>query len=242
MTLPTINNSTTNTSQSATLTLTVPTGLANGQLAMLLVVNDQTATNPQWNAPTDFTEIDQFVSNQGVSAVAYRRVVDGTEGGGGGWTGGTSTVNVVSQDTSAGACGYFLLWDDVDNTTPIDVVGTANDSQFSSQVLTLSGVTTSSNDCVAICLFGFDGSDTTTFDINEAGWTESAVLEVPGSGLGSTSIYGTEDLSGGGTSSDATVNFAPNDGRVGLIFAIRGSTGGGGATIPVFEHYYRLKK
>lgn len=116
-TAPTIASSTTTapSSASTTLTLTKPSGVANGDLLVILCASSASSANGFNSAPAGWTSIQYAGYSGGGSLGAYWRFADGSEG---------ATLDVTQTSSTRGA-GLYLRITGADPTTPIAGVGTA---------------------------------------------------------------------------------------------------------------------
>lgn len=216
-----------------TITLTKPSGVANGDLLIMMVGNDETnASTDGWNAVTGWTKEFGFANATGDSSFAiYWREADGTEG---------ATQDVVNDSNSWESYGWYLRISGADTTTPFHQKGTPAAGSSSSHAI--SGVTTSIADCLAFYLLAFDGGDGAPFSVSGTGWAEVDEEQSGTGGTDASGCFGTKDQATAGATGTATVSCSASDGATFVQFAIAPDAGAGGLAIPVAQYYYRSRR
>lgn len=209
-----IQSWTTNTAvPGASLSLTRPSGVAAGDLLLIIVGNDDAAAIEQWNSTTFRPSGFNFIGTAGnatpdAHVAAFYRVADGTE------QSSTSTPAQSSDDY----WGYYIHLTGVSTTSPIDVIG----SDYNGGSLTthnIPGITTSVDQALAFYVISGDGGDLDPFSV--AGpWTERSEIEA-GAGAGNGSgAWGTRLMTSAGATGNAAVTMAFADGAAGFQFAL----------------------
>lgn len=197
----------------ASLSLTKPTGVAVGDLLLIIVGNDDNTGTPQWNSttlrPSGFNLINTAGSaTPDAHVAAFYRIADGTE------TSPTSTPAQSSDDY----WGYYIHVTGVSTTSPIDAVG----SDYLGGSLTthnIPGITTIEDQALAFYAFSADGGDLDPFSVGGA-WTEQAEIEA-GVGAGNASgAWGTQLMASAGATGNASVTMIGADGASGFQFSL----------------------
>ena len=218
MTIPVVGNIQTNTAlASTTLEITKPTGLSVGDAILLMVASDP--VNPasaQFTWDTDFTEVDQHWHLGDAAVGAAIRIVDGTE----------DATYTTTQSSAVDFIGWMVALTNVDNTTPVDGVGTKGGNTGAASAA-IASYTTSVADCLGVYLLGFDGGDGFPYSVSGTGWAEAGELQSSTSRAGSSGCWGTKDQATADALGDATVTFSVSDGYASFMFAIRGAAAGG---------------
>ena len=172
MTLPALKTGwTSNTAvTSASLTLTKPTGAgapAVGDLLLIIAISEDNGAAEGFSAITSESGWNhQYNYGDDVCDAylgMYWRIANGAE---------NATVNVPHIGGSS-LVGWYTVWQNVDNSTPIHLVGTW--VKASTGDLTIGGINTTVDDCVIISHYGFDGGDGGTFTITGTGWVGTKV-------------------------------------------------------------------
>lgn len=212
MPAPVIASSTSAVSSGATntLTLTVPSGLAENDLALCIVGSDDSnGSTIAWQAESGWS-----IAIQGGDGVSdcefcvYYKIAGASES--------AVTFDHLSNDELA---GWYLRVTGIDTTTPIDVTGAVYiDGSGTSKAIT--GVTTTVDDCLAFYVLSSDGEDCAPFG-QPTGWTEFGELTNGSGGGGVGLVFGTKTQAIAGATGTATVSTTANDGVAGVQFAIR---------------------
>ena len=195
------------------LSLTKPTGVAAGDLLLIIVGNDDTTGTEQWNSTTFRPSGFSFIGNAGSATpdahvAAFYRIADGTE------SAATSTPAQSSDDY----WGYYIHVTGVSTTSPIDVIG-ADYAGGSLTTHNIPGVTTSVDQALAFYVLSGDGGDLNPFSVGGA-WTERAETEA-GAGAGNASgVWGTRLMASAGATGNASVTMSAADGAAGFQFAL----------------------
>lgn len=201
------------------LVVAKPSGVAFEDLLVILVANNSTTGDPEWdnstNKPAGFTL--RYEAGNGTSdchIAMFTRVVNGSEAStfsvpsvSGGWNGGWC-LRVTGAPRTA-------IYDG--NGTPV-INGSATDRD-------IPAYTTTVDDCLAIGLLAFDGADGDPFTWTGTGWTENDSGATGGGSGGVSATFATKPMPTAGTTGSPNVAFSSIDGSVGLIAAIRSSAG-----------------
>jgi len=198
------------------ITLTAPSGIQSGDLLYIMTMRDNsfnTNDSYRFSIPSGWSEhLYEFSSNQLVQIQTMYKVSDGTEGD-------VSIASSLDRDTVA----WYLRISGVDASSPINVTGSFVDDRGS---LTVPGVTTSSNNCMAILMFAYDGGDGDPFTISGTGWPSSLpndqYEEAQFNGVGTASGgWATKSMGGSTSSGDAIItDNGENDGIAGIQIAL----------------------
>ncbi len=231
MGIPVVEGYTQNSAaSSSTINLTKPSGVAVGDLLVILVMNDTNTNTAQWDAVTYKPDADTwtFVNTAGNNSCdthvgAFIRIADGTEG---------ATINVAAQATK-NYCGVYIRVSGIDTDDELDVTGADYMSSSNLSTAPVTGITTGQADTLAFFLAAYDGNNGGTLTVDSP-WTigdqdlESIVQTIWGTqGMASAAATGTADCNTTGAS----------NGWSGFCFSINGAASGG-PTIPVFYHHY----
>lgn len=196
----------------ANIDLTKPVGVAVDELLLLIVGSDNTNASPSWDTVSGWT---RFVNIGNSSSDAklgcYWRIADGTE---------PATVNVA---TSSGdldeTWGFYIRISGADTTTPINVVGSGQNTGSASS-FAVDQVTTTADDCLAFYALAFDGGDGLPFSVSGTGWTESAEVQADTIFSGASGTWGTRAVATAGSTGTATVTADSSDGATYIQFAV----------------------
>ena len=212
MALPVLESHTKNNAVgSASITLTKPAGVVSGDLLLLIVGNDSTSSTDEWDDDlAGYTLMFEVgTSTTDTHLAVFRRIADGTE---------AATIDVPSTSTRDN-WGFFLRISGVDQTTPIDVLGTASGVADAASV-TVAAVTTTVADCLGLVVCSYDGGDS-TFTVSTNSWTKTDE-EFAGTDASSGSgLFGQKDIASAGSSGSCLIEFSVSDGSVVNMFAIR---------------------
>lgn len=218
--LPLIKSTTTailthNVSPSSEIVINKPTGTINNDLILIVVSSDIIGTSESaWDEtfkPIGFTIVTQtpFETAPDVRVGVFYKVVDGTEGN-------TFTIPLNKITSTYGATAFCARISGVNVNNPIDQIGTWATSRH-----TISGVTTTEINTLAIYVVGGDGGNTSPY-AEPTGWTEVADFASDiGSVLGSGMAVGTKEIITAGTTGDVIATNSNNDGFSGVQFNIR---------------------
>lgn len=204
-----------NVSAGVPITLTVPSGLIVGEYLLAILANDSPSLNPF--LPVSGWEIIEQ-SGTGVSdsmLAVFGRVVDGTEG---------ATVDFYSDATASYHSGFMLRIQNVDNTKPIDVIGTHWEEWNS--VHNIPSITVL-DDTLAIAMISMDGGDGVPMTVTGTGWTKGddnygGAPSSAGVSLG----WAYKDMVQAGDTEICTFTPSASDGCTGFQIGIKGSAGG----------------
>jgi hypothetical protein len=198
------------TGQSTTIELTKPSGVAVGDLLVLLVGNEDTGAAAEfsdnlsgWNFLWD--------TGNGTSdchIAAFWRIATGGEGA-------TVTITAASSDYMF---GWYLRIDGHNADTPINASGAEQIGSGSSTAI--GGVSTDVADCLCIALGAFDGADGVPATVSGTGWSEKDEVGSSGGSSGVGACFATKNHSGTGSAGTCTINCNTSDGNCGRQFAI----------------------
>ena len=220
--------------QTTTLLCKAPPNIAEDDLILIIVANDDSASGNEFTTtPTGWTKLNEAGNSTSDAHVAiFYKVAAGGEG--------DITITATSADWLA---AWYMRFDNVDTTTPIDVTGTeANDSAASSH--TIDEVTTTVDNCLAIAMGGFDGGEP-GHSTASTGWrtipgearANESDLSSVSSGL-SMMVY-VKEVASAGLTGDCVVahhDFSGNtesDGFASQMFALRTNNETPGSTISI---------
>lgn len=198
------------------LSFTEPTGLAAGDLILILAVNENTNTQswPAVSSPDAYNQIAHANNSEDVQASIYWRICTGDE-----------TWPLVIDCGTTFAVGWCHRITGVAQTGTINQTGTWAGVGTTGANLTVTEVTTDVAECLGICLVGTDGADLTPATITSgAGWGTVSSLEddagTAGAGVGAS--HTTKSITSAGASVDVVWDFVGTgtDGRVGIQIAI----------------------
>lgn len=216
MAVPVIASSTSDTTggtSNTSITLSAPSGLANGDLIVIIFADEQSNINDS-PAVSGYTQITHSNNSQDCQLSLYWRVRDGTET----WP---LTVAGVSGDY---AVGWALRITGADTISPIHQTGSWVGVGSTTANLAVTGVTTTLDNCLILSASSRDGSDNTTPPTTSGtGWGASpdAGLEDPSNNTGgAVGAYITKSLATAGASQTVTYAYGVADGAVGIQIAI----------------------
>lgn len=224
MTVPVIETWLVNgsTGPSATLTCNKPSGVATGDLLVLIPFNENASSTAQFtNNKSGWT----FVKNCGNTTSdchigLFWRIADGTEG---------SSETVTA--TTAEAWGMWYLR--ISGVDASDVVEATGSSVIvgSAASIAITGVTTVESDCLVLYFHSFDGGDGFPFSVAGTGFAEVDDYQTGTSGSVDVSAsFGYRDMATPGASGTATVTASSTDGFAGYQIAFNSSSGAPPAT------------
>lgn len=228
MALPVIDSTyTSNTGGSGTITIAEPgaSGTSTDDVVLIFIASDN--NNPAskifddaTNKPTGFTLIAEHGivggNNQDCQGAAYYRVIDGTE----------SWPITCTTNGGSGLIVQAVRLSSVDTSAVINQTGTVSEPNNTGSTLTLSGVTTTENDCTAFYFNSTDGADTLPHS-PDGSWTEGNELGDGGGAAGTALSWGYLDLATAGASGNVTISYSATDGRGGFQFAVKGESATG---------------
>jgi hypothetical protein len=178
------------------LLLPKPVGVASGDLLILIVINDDTTSTPQF---ADNVTGWNFVLTQGSSVPdahigLYWRKADGTE---------PSTVTVTSANANEWI-GWYIRITGADTDVPIHKeLSGEGASPGPHDILE---VTTTLDDCLCVFGSGYDGGHGFPFSISGTGWTKTDDHQTGEEQSGDSSgLFGQRDLATAGASGDVEV-------------------------------------
>ena len=215
--VPVIESFTSNSSssQDSAITFTKPGSVAVDDLLMVIIGNDDTGSGDEFAAPAGWNKIGEPGSGTSDAHVAvFYRLADGTEG----------ATQEFTSDSADYLWGYYIRISSVDSSSPLDVIGSFyNNSRSSSHVVT--EITTTSVNCLAFTVLGFDGGDGLPFVWSGTGWTKEGDIYGGSVGSGGASgTWGTKEMPSTGATGDVTITPDITDGAAGMQFAIVGSS------------------
>ena len=218
MAIPVIAGSTTAVATSASLTLTKPTGVSNGDLLLILVANDNGGDGEGFidNTTGWVQEYTEGAKDPGTYIGLYSKIADGSNED-------SVTINSTDADDFV---GWYLHITGQNATNPVRIIGTVNTIAGTS--LTISALTTDTNTySLAISHYSTDGADTIPLVESGTGWTNQDTLTQGADGNGVASGYSTKDISTASTSTEnSVIGTAANDGIIGKMIIIAGSETG----------------
>lgn len=141
------------------LTISFPTGTVSGSLLLLFVTQYNSGADPAFGTITDWTKLQESIqlsgSNRSGTAL-YWRFADGVA---------TNVTTITSPNSTAfGLCGKILRITGAHATTPIHLSSSSSPDVTigAGDPMTLTGLTTTENDCLAIFLAGTAGVSVVT--------------------------------------------------------------------------------
>lgn len=211
MAIPILESQSFNSGTATTsITLTKPTGVASGDLLLIIAGSDPDNTSgPHVNTPSGFTKIKDF-GDAGTDAhiAAFYRIADGTEGA-------TLSLTTVSATE---LYGHYIRYSGVDNISPLNVVSRDFDLE-----IVLTGVTTTADNCMAFYCLAHDGANGSPFSASGVGWIERGDVAVGSSSGGVSGCWGTKEMPTAGATGSVTISPSSTDGTAAFQFAIKGS-------------------
>ena len=230
MAIPVIVSSTTSIATANSLTLTIPSGVSNGDLLVILVGNDNGAAGEGFiDNTTGWTQ--HYSYGDGTSDCymgLYSKIADGTN---------EDSVTINSTDADD-IFGWYLHVTGQNATSPIRVVGASQISVSSS--VTVDALTTDTNTySLAVSQMSYDGSDATPFTESGTGWTLGDWLQSPDatSGNYASGAYSTKDISTASTTTGTSIltGNGTSDGIVASSFVIAGTETAGAINVEITE-------
>lgn len=210
------------------LSIPMPSGLATGDVCLIVCGNDAINSADQWdngtNKPTGFTLIDEWGDTPSDSHVAaFYRVIDGTES----WP--ITLTCVTNLDTWA-----FSIRVTGCHATPLDgTASTALELGTPGTSHAVPGFNTTNNDCLAFYVWGCGVGDADPFSVSGTGWSEGGELEANPATGGTAGAWGTKSQPTAGATGDATVTSTGSTTSTGFQFALRGASN----SIAAISHY-----
>lgn len=203
---PVVASSTSNTATSTTLTLTTPSGVATGDLLIILCGSEDSTG---FSSPPSGWTLINHASTTGVSTAAFWRIADGGEG--------SSTD--VTQGSSVNAWGAYLRITGHDVSVPIDVVGSDITGSSSAGFWTVTAVTTAGADALALGAFTM----TQGWTLNDITWSGTSWAKQQAIGSGFVGTWARRNMGAAGSTGNVLV-FLPSsedsDTGAGFQFAI----------------------
>lgn len=215
MALAVIEGYTRNTTEgtSSTLTLTKPTGVAVGDLLVMICGNENSGNGEGFSPHAGWVQMCNLGSaNEDCYLSVFYRVADGTEG----------ASETLSQGADDGHGWYFRI-SGADPTNPINV---ASAGMTGVSIYGSTGDVQTTAPCLAIGALAYDGADTTFKLLTTGTWANLDVLQSPlgsSGGNGSSGVVATLNQSTAGWV--GTTWLITNDGWAGFCFAINGVAG-----------------
>lgn len=197
------------------VTLAKPTGLAVGDLSLVIVFDDTHQNGTFWSAKTGWTKAFEIGDSTADAHMAvYWRETDGTE----------AANEVFSRSQADHGWGVWLRVSGANTTAPIDGPGsTWSNAGATSHVIP--GFTTSEDDVLAFYALAFDGGDGQPFG-QPTGWTEQTEDNCgTTTGNHSSGVFGTKAMATAGGTGNATVSSNVSDGGIGNQFGIKATSG-----------------
>ena len=209
MAAPTIATFTLNVGNMASATsasVAKPTGVAVGDLLLIVVGNDSPSATPQWNNTTNKPSGFEFINTAGGSlsdahVAMFWRIADGTEG---------STFSTTCANATI-TSGWLICLriTGADPTAPMNAVGSDVETNDSINPTTVTQCTTTVADCLGVFGLSHDGAAYTSFSVGGTGWFNAG--EFPSetaspSPNGTGALLGIKVLGAAGGSGDATVS------------------------------------
>lgn len=203
------------TNPTTTITVSKPSGVQNGELMLVILINDDTSSGEVFNTKTGWTKIVDVGDGTSDSHIGIHwRIADGTEGD-------------TEDFTQAGSDEWVAWWvriSGVDNITPINVVGSATIKSKDSSVTAIA-VKTTVADCLALCFGAFDGGDGYPFTVSGTGWSKEDDGQSGTSGYSDASgVWGKKSMGAAGSTLDTTIGASASDGIVGIQIALAPTT------------------
>jgi len=232
MAVPVIESQTTDTTagseSTSPLNFTSPSGLASGDLILVVAVSENTNTD-DWNAVTGYTRISVGDIAQDVQPTMYWRIATGDSNDG--FSGGLD----ITQSAAGYAVGWCLRISDVDGTNPIHKEGSVNTGSWTSA--DTNEVITTLDNCLIISVMGLDGSDLNLVEADASFSLISggALSDPAASASGVEASLSTRSLATAGGSTNCSYTWDADDGFAGFQIAISEPQAGG---ILPNVHYY----
>lgn len=228
MTAPVIASYSTDTTggvTDTTVSLAKPSGLVADDLIIAIFCDEQANNNdcPDITSPDAYTRITHGNNSQDVQAAIYWRVATGDE----------TWPLVIAGSSGDYAVGWCLRITGADTSTPIHKTGSWGGVGAQASSGTITQVTTTVDDCLAIAMIGRDGSDVTPCTFSGTGWSVYLSLEDPSNNAnGVGADWGYKTVAEAGGSVDCGWSSSASDGWVGIQIAI---APGLDATLPMDE-------
>lgn len=206
------------TSNATTVEVNKPSGLADQEVAIILVALDGNAANPNMNGETGWNRI--VLNSEGaVEIFAFWKVI----------TDAASEPTTWTMDWTGGQQGRFmsLRISGARQTDPIDVEGTGSANSASTTNQT-NAITSSEANTLAIAFVGVDRDRIDNADgLSDAqGFTETGVSNSSGGANGAGLIAARKDLPSAGGSGNPTFGTWASDQSIAVIFNVREVAGG----------------
>jgi len=219
MAVPVIEGWTTTSATASSITLTKPTGVVDGDLLLIVVMNDDLTNTAQWDASTYFPTGFTFINESGDNlcdchTAAFWRIADGTAG---------STIG-VSAESSDNYVGFYFRISGAHATTPIHQVG-ADSNTTSATTGVITEVTTTVDDCLCLAVVSTDGATLVPADSVSGSWSTADGITNELSGVGAE--VATQGKATAGATGDCTFDWtgAGSNGSSGFQIAIAPAAG-----------------
>ncbi len=204
------------TGRSTNIDVSKPSGLAIGDLSLVIIANDDTSSGDVFNTKSGWTKIIDIGSGSSDSHIGvYWRITTGSESS-------TERFTQVGNDEWV---AWWIRVSGVDDTTPINIVGNEHIAYGTS--LSAYSVTTTEDNCLAISVGTMDGGDGYPFTVSGTDWYEEDDEQSGTSGSSDASgVFGYKEMETAGATGDATISHsASSDGQCTIQFAIMGVRG-----------------
>ncbi len=224
MGMPVIESYTTSTTEgsASSITMTKPTGVESGDLLLMLMGNENSASGEGFDELAGWTLHFNYGSTLSDQYLAiYTRISDGDSLE-------DSPVVPFRAGGNDDGHGWYMRVTGQHGTNPIRVIGLAQEYGGTSSV-TVDALTTDTNDdSLAISTVAYDGNDGKPFTETGTGWTLTDYLQSPlagGGGGGSSSSYSLKEITTPLTTTGTSIITATggNDGMLGTMFIIAGA-------------------
>ena len=191
------------------ITLTKPSGVTPTDLLLIIVASADTGTTG-WNEVSGWNLIINVGTGTSDSDLGvYWRLADGSEG----------ADQEITRTSSENCHGWYLRVGPVNQSTPINIVGTVTIQSGSS--INALAVTTTEDHCLAFACFGFDGSDS-TWTITGTGWNEVDDKQTSTGTGGVSSAFAIKDMDAQGPTDNCLGTNLSTDGELAIQFAVMG--------------------
>jgi len=187
-----------------------PSGVATGDLLLVMVGNDNMGVAPSFQAIPDWTQfVHQGDADSDCKLVCYWRIADGTEAD-------TIQVDCTGDDE---IWGWYIRVSGVDDDRPIDDTGSAYVYSYESSHA-ITEATSTVDSCLGFYVLAFDGGDGYPFGISGTGWTEEDEQQSGSDAVDASGVWGTKELATHGGTGTATVSSSVSDGATGIQFVV----------------------
>lgn len=211
---PVLENYTSNnngTDEADSVMLGKPAGVEVGDLLLIITGCDYTGAASAFDNITGWT---RFV-NIGDGATdcklaCYWRTANGEEG---------DSVEVTTGAQTDEIWGWYIRVSNVDQTTPINDVGTAL-LNANSSTHDITQATSTVDNCLVFYALSFDGGDGYTFSESNTGWVEEDEQQAGTGGNDASGCWGVKGLASQGGAGTVTISSSAGDGAAAIQFAI----------------------